>query len=238
MTGEERKVLAVEILEDAVKFLSETEAFEEVGRANTGELIPIYIATSDNGFGAFNYQYYALDAVVTLIAECERFYDEVDIGAPAAARNSNIKHMAETATRVMLVQMRNALQKAVTETFTDAQIVARGALLRLAIHVHQKLDGRPRILDSRELIQDEARRAAADRREHLRNLLEKIPGSLTKAKSGRKRKITLIDVRRARDELRAQHRSVNYTSVSMRLECDESTVRKLLSDRGETLDSI
>lgn len=238
MTDEERKALAVEILEEAVRFLSPIGAFEEVGRANTGEVVPIYVATSNDGFGAFNCQYYPLAAVVTLIAECERLYDEANIGAAEESREGIIKHMAETATRVMLVDMREAIQRAVTETFKDGQIVARGALIRLAINAYQKLDGRQRVLDSRELIQDEARRAAADRREHLRNLLENIPGALTKAKSGRKRKVTLADVRRVRDELREQHRSVNYTSVSMQLECDESTVRKLLSDRGKTLDSI
>jgi hypothetical protein len=236
VTEDERKAVASEILEEAVKFLSETEAFEEIGRANTGEVIPIYIATSDDGFGAFNCQYYALDAVVTLIAECESYYDQS--GESQANRDMTVRQMAGIATRVMLVNMRGAIGKALTETFKDGQIVASGVLAKARIKARQKLDGRPRMLDSRELIKDEVRRVGADRRDHLRDLLERIPGSLTKAKSGRKRKVTPADVRRARDELREQHRPVNYTSVSMQLECDESTVRKLLSDQSKTLDSI
>lgn len=236
MTDEERKALASEILVEAVKFLSGTETFEEIGRANTDEIVPIYIATSDDGFGAFNCQYYVLDAVVTLIMDCESYYDE--LLSSKQPRDFTIKHMAEVATRVMLVNIRGAIQKALTDTFRDGQIVAQGVLANAVLKVGQRRDGRPRVLDSRELIKDEARRAGADRRDHLRDLLERIPGSLTKAKSGRRRKITLADVRRARDELREQHRSVNLTSVSMQLECDESTIRKLLSKGGKTLDSI
>ena len=236
MTDEERKVLASEILEEAVQFLSGTEAFEEIGRANTGEVVPIYIATSDNGFGAFNCQYYALEAVVTLIAECESYFEQS--GEPQAYRSAMVRNMAAIATRVMLVNIRKAIGMALTETYKDGQLVASGVLGQARIEAYQKLDGRSRTLDSRGIIQDEARRVAADRRAHLRDLLARIPGSLTKAKSGRNRKVTLADVRRARDDLKRQHRPVNYVSVSIQLECDESTVRKLLGKRGKTLDSI
>jgi hypothetical protein len=232
MDDKERRVLASEILEAAANLLAEGEAFEEIGRANTGEPVPIYIATSTEGFGAFNCQYYALEAVVKLIAECESFYDQS--GAPKRHRETSVRFMAEVATKVMLVNTRGAIGKALKETFKDGQIVASGVLARLLIQISQKLDGRPRELDSRELIKGEQRRAGADRRDHLRDLLTRIPGSLTQKRTGPEYTFTDAEVKSA---LRQMNKfSIKALSEILRPQQSDarSTVRDWMNRRKIT----
>jgi hypothetical protein len=236
MTDEERRALASEILEEAIKFFSERagEAFEEVGRRENGEPVTTYSGESDEGFGGFYYEYAPLDAIVMLIAECESYYDQS--GATIKHKELQVRFMAEIAAKVMLVNIRQAIQRAMKENFRDGQLVASGVLADTLITVSQKLDGRLRELDSRELIKEEERRAGAVRREHLRDLLGRIPGSLTKAKSGRKRKVTLTDVRQTRDKLKSENRPASVSDISVEIDCDESTIYKTL--KGKALEDL
>jgi hypothetical protein len=255
MTNEERRELALEILSDVENEILENEVARQsfVGFDHTldGEPIPRYNGESPDGRGSFICEYMPLAAVMTLITECEADYEKSGeereyvrkyILANDVPRET-VRRMATIGTKVLLMNIRAALCEAVDESFLNASAVAEGALKTIIVQRIEKL-GRAVSMPVKTSvsaaagIEEAAQRVAEKKRAHLRDLLSRLPNMITEARRGRKERVSLADIRVARDALKAQRRKVSNLSVALRIGCEESTVRKKLKDEGVTLESL
>src|SRR5947208_423946 len=78
MTDEEIDALARELLIQTIKDVHSWNAhyFHDILEMEDGELIPVFAATSPDGFGSFLCEFYALATIKKLIAGLEKDFDE------------------------------------------------------------------------------------------------------------------------------------------------------------------
>jgi len=263
MSDEERRNLASEILARAIKSIVElygprvNEVFEDVIQETDGTLTPVYLADSEDGFGSFICHLFPLSAVETIILECEAAYErfrveikdvtsdlkaelKVKDHAPDELRADAVRAMAFAATRTYILEMRNALCDAVTESFLDARVVAEavlGFMLKRYLESSAEDGDEPRRIthDARGDVENATQRVMQHKREHLKELLSYIPDLTIEARLGRKEKASIDDIRRARDRLGEQ---ASNKSIAYELSVHESTIRKRLEREGKALDDL
>src|SRR2546421_120053 len=80
MTDAEIDALARDILTGTIDEVRswEPQYFHEIHQMKDGELIPVYAATSPDGYGSFRCEYMPLETIKTLIRECEKAYDDFE----------------------------------------------------------------------------------------------------------------------------------------------------------------
>lgn len=246
MSDEERRALAIEILNTSLSELTgkRPDVFFGIEREAGGELAPLYGGTSPEGHGSFFCEYMALEAVQTLIAYCEQLYDKRDARLKGG-RVQEVTSMASLAVRSLLINVRWNLCEAFTEAFLEAQLMASAVDASVTVHVGtgvmqhigKEIDF-DFFADARKAIEEEGKRVADKKRDHLRELLGRLSELVAETPRGPKRRVTLNTIRRTRDKLRAAEQSASVSDIAVELGCDDSTIYKLLKTENKTLDEL
>jgi hypothetical protein len=204
-----------------------------------GEPEPSYGATSTDGYGSYLCDYWPMAAVVKLVGECERMYDECLLSrkadsrsgvvetlrlkdAPQSFHDKNrawiISRMLEISVHNLFTNMRHKLNAALWLNFEESKIAAEGTLgtlasLALARTHKTNVDARARIARlSNDLAKEERR--------HLKAMLSGLPRVLTEDRRGPKPRVTTERVR----ELLAEHGKVSKDKAAELLDCAPRTI--------------
>ena len=253
MSDEERRELALDILSDVENMILASEAARSnfVGFDHTldGEPIPRFEGESPDGYGAFICEYMPLDAAVTLIFECEQFYEraraeyQFSVIFNGDEPRETVRRMATIATKVLLNNMQGALSTAITESFLTASLIGKSFLEALMARGTESLGKQlevpvSAVADRRKDVEEAARRVADNKRIHLRGLLSRLPNMVAETRRGPKKRITLESIRYARDKVKSEGMAGDVLNVSVELGCHETTIYKILKDANKTLDEL
>jgi hypothetical protein len=158
--------------------------------ANDEQPAIVYEAESLNGLGKFRFEYAPLDAVIRIVKDCERIFEEASLVGISKGemiehtalgervwnpdlREKLIKDMAYVATFVLLDTLGSRSSNALQDDFYDSLIVA-GAGLSNFFAGRLKTDRTGVIADARLHIEDAVEKAAFQRRETLVDLLSRF----------------------------------------------------------------
>lgn len=174
---------------------------EAVLETKDGADVPRYAGASDKGLGGFRCEYFALPAVVTLMADCERVVDDFkltmkdtgavvkfkDLRLPPDVRAKYRSRLIQDATYMavyqLLFQMREALQEACESNF-DTALTTAGAVVAESLYRDLRSHGvgRP---DAREVIKDETAKAGKRRAQYIARVLKSTPSVILEGRRGR-----------------------------------------------------
>ncbi len=81
LTDEEVASLAKELLKESIDQVLtwDPDYFHEIYEMDEGELVPVYGATSVEGYGSFLCEYMPLEVIKKIIRDSERIFDEFEI---------------------------------------------------------------------------------------------------------------------------------------------------------------
>jgi hypothetical protein len=252
MDGEERRALALKILSDVESEILENEVsrsyFVGFDRTLDGEPIPRYDGESPDGRGSFICEYMPLAAVETLISDCEQIYEETKEEYTFKIVFNDepeitVRRMATIATKVMLINLGSALSQAFDESFLDARLIAKAMLGAIVAARTERLGHNLGVqvkatADARDEIEKASARVAESKRNHLRDLLSRLPHMIAETRRGPKKRITLDSVRFTRDKLKSENHSAGVPDIAIELGSDDSTIYKLLKAENKTLDEL
>src|SRR5215213_75490 len=195
-TESEIDTLAREILTQIITEISNWKApiLHDVYEMESGELIPVYGATSPDGYGSFLCEYMPLDAIRKIIRQCAVILDSFTIEAvekesgecrqmkPCERMSSEnraltIRKMAEYTSLIMIASFRSRLQDTLVEAVRDSDLISQtllgsfvGKMLDEILEGEGKVTG-----DITDDIEKAARRAAENKRELLRGQMRDLP---------------------------------------------------------------
>src|SRR5437660_1256964 len=97
MTDAEIDALARRLLTDAVQTILSWDAkfFHEIYELDGGELVPVYGAESQEGYGAFLCEYMPLATIKKLIKDCEEIFDDFVAHVVEKADNQTTKEQVQ-----------------------------------------------------------------------------------------------------------------------------------------------
>jgi ribonuclease HII len=206
MTDAEIDALARELLTEAIHniFGWNPEFFSEVLRLPDGELIPVYSARSEEGYGMFLCELRPLEAIKTIIVESEKIYDEFILSMDSkpltdhnrqmiksalnTGRDRTLRHMARQSAMQLITYFHTRLLDTLEEAVEDSKIIAEGFI---AISLAKSLDKyapEPVKVDARKAIDHAAERVAKKKRKALTEQIKGLPHLVTHRGRGAPRK--------------------------------------------------
>ncbi|MBC8028884.1 MAG: hypothetical protein H7Z16_02130 [Pyrinomonadaceae bacterium] len=238
LTDAEVDVLAKELLNETIDQVLSWNAdyFYEVYETHEGESVPVYGATSAEGYGSFLCEFMPLATVKKIIRESERIFDECpviginesgEVGRKPVSellgknRESTVRWMSLLATLNLIAFFRQGLSDMIVESVEDCKIIANAALAAAMSEAFAKANPEiPVKADARQDIEDAAKRVADKKRDFLRDHIKKLPHVLTPRGRGRPVGSTKPAEKRTQESAEFEARV-------------EQTIRKLLLDTGK-----
>lgn len=203
LTNEEVDTLARAILTKIVDTINDWDSplFEQVDEKEDGEIVPVYGATSTEGYGSLRCEYMPLSAIRKLVVECERIYDEFTVTFSHNEsgqyverkisefnlpdnRSEAIRMMAELSAVHMITSFRMRLCWILEDNVKDCELIAE-SLLAAAVgtELSKIFKGEPSS-DARKGIEEAAERAAEWKRALLRKTINTIPHIIAERRRG------------------------------------------------------
>lgn len=197
MTDAEIDALARELLTETVRdiFVWNPEFFSDVVRLPDGELIPVYGAKSEEGYGMFLCELRPLEAIKTIIVECNKIYDAFILSmdtrpltahnkrmiksALTKGRDRTLRQMARQSTFQLITYFHTRLLDTLEEAVEDSKLIAEGFI---AISLARSLDKyapEPVKVDARKAIDHAAERVAKKKRKVLTEQIKNLPNLVT-----------------------------------------------------------
>jgi hypothetical protein len=183
LTDQEIETLAREALARIVEDARAAPIFHRVGLTENGELVPVYAATSQEGYGSFLCRFMPHAAIKRIISDAERIFDEAVIemtdkgtGEVRACRISElydpefqasiIRLMVDCATLHLISSFGSRLCEMLEDAVTESAIVSNAALGSL-VGVRMKAMGVNSFKADAKPDLDKALEAAASKRRTL-----------------------------------------------------------------------
>ncbi len=193
MTDAEVDALAKEVIATIIDELRgwDKSPLHEVRETSDGELVPVYGAMSEEGYGAFLCEFMPLGAVKRIITECEGIFDRFTVeivdtktgesrqkrihdGHEPESRSHSIRMMAECATLHMIGTFKSRLKDLLVEGMEDSKLIAESTLSAVVGNALLGVPGKS-IGDVRLEIDNAAKRVAEKKRTHLVNHVKQLP---------------------------------------------------------------
>lgn len=206
MTDAEIDALARELLTETVRdiFVWNPEFFSEVLRLPDGELIPVYSARSEEGYGMFLCELRPLEAIKTIIVECEKIYDAFILSmdtkpltahnkrmiksALTKGRDRTLRHMARQSTMQLITFFHARLLDTLEDAVEDSKIIAESFIAMSLAKSLDKYAPEPVKVDARKAIDHAAERVANKKRKALTEQIKGLPNLITQRGRGAPRK--------------------------------------------------
>ncbi len=195
--NEPREAIARAILDNVLDRLCQqgepSKVLHDVLETDSGEPVPRYGATSEEGYGSFLCEYMPVKAVEKIVEECERIFDKATAAVylkdearhiqvhladrlnTASVRSKIIAQMAWVATYNLILRMRERLCNVLQESLEDSLITGETALYSL-VNKHVLNAGATNAkIDPRIDIAKLARESGIRRRTNLARTLSFLP---------------------------------------------------------------
>jgi hypothetical protein len=249
LSDAEIETLAKEILTQIVTQIESWDStyFHEVQETESGELVPVFAGTSEEGFGSYICKFMPFASIKTIIRECERIFDRFTItikdkqtGITATtlisekhlpeSRSFTVRKMAEGATLHLISTFYLRMQEMIIENIKDSELMAQSMLAGV---IARRLTGRIAeevTADARSDIEEAAERVANFKRTLLRSHIKGMPHILAERGRGAPSK---TDAERER-ESKAYAERVEAVYRKLRLEAGtKPTKTKVAKELGE-----
>lgn len=200
LSDAEVDTLARTILADAITEVASWDStyFHNLYEYENGETAPVYAGTSPDGHGSFICEYMALDSIKTIIRQCEKMYDNLQLQMETQyvqltrdkfnllmrGRDESIKHMAWFTSLHLIGFFRRRVTDMIEDALSDCEFIA-GVLLNggFATAVNDLVPDSA-VADMREELKDAGAKAAEKKIAWLRSHTDRLPSVLTKRGRG------------------------------------------------------
>lgn len=203
LTDAEVDSLAREILTEVIAEINDWNGppFEDIEETEDGEPIPIFGATSEEGYGSFRCEYMPLAAVKKIVVECERIFDNFTVrvsGIPSGksveqriseghlpeSRSTSIRSMAACSVMHLLASFRERMCDVLEENVKDCEVIAESLLASVVGEQVKRAVAGKVTADVRSDIEKAAERVAERKRTMLRVAINGLPHVLAERGRG------------------------------------------------------
>jgi hypothetical protein len=213
--SEDKESLAREILEQVVEKYFKSGEYDGVYHdlLDTAEGVPVFVYGAQSVYGTFRCEYRPLRAVIKILHDCERLFDELKIEeAPGKSvcfgdfyqgsdfREYVIEATARSATAILLTGMQSRLCEIIQAHYDDSLIAADSIFMTFIasnlkkIAIDSESCGPDYIADFRPTIEEAAERAASQERELLIKLLKSSEHAIVmKSRGGSEPEVVATD---------------------------------------------